>query len=151
MVNAYNMLGIPGETFEEALQTLNLNIEINPTTSWISFFQPYPGTKITETLLQQGLITREIFDHIPASYFEKSVLLQGDRHLWTNLQRLFQLLVRFPRMAIFARSLCKIRIPRIYDLFFVMSFYRYVLLAYNKGCLEALGKVLKNALEAQRA
>ena len=150
-INTYNMLGIPGETFEEALETVNLNIEINPATSWISFCQPYPGTKMTEKMLQQGLITREVFDLIPPSYFEKSVILRQDQHLWTNLQRLFQLMVRHPWITRFAGSLCKVRIPRIYDPIFAMSFYRYVRLAYSKGRLEALAKVLKNALEAQRA
>jgi len=150
-INTYNMLGIPGETFEEALQTVNLNIEINPTTSWISFFQPYPGTKLTEKLLQEGKITREVFDIIPASYFEKSIILKQDRYLWTNLQRLFQVLVQFPWMVRFARSLCKVRIPRIYDPVFVMSFYRYVRIAYNKGRLEALARIWKNALEVRRA
>ncbi len=50
-----------------------------------------------------------------------------------------------------AGKLCQIGIPRIYDPVFLLSFYRYVRLAYNKGRLEALGKVLKNALEAVRA
>ncbi len=49
-VNAYNMVGIPGETFEEALETVRLNSQIQPTTSWCSFLsalsrkQPYPET-----------------------------------------------------------------------------------------------------------
>ncbi|MFZ0052813.1 MAG: hypothetical protein WAK96_13640, partial [Desulfobaccales bacterium] len=73
------------------------------------------------------------------------------RYLWTNLQRLFQVLVQFPWMVRFARSLCKVRIPRIYDPVFVMSFYRYVRIAYNKGRLQAMARILKNALEVRRA
>jgi radical SAM superfamily enzyme YgiQ (UPF0313 family) len=150
-INAYNMLGIPGETFAEALETLALNIEIKPTTSWISFFQPYPGTKLTRTLLDQGAITPEVFDYIPSSYFEKSVLLNKNGWQWTNLQRLFPLLVLFPHLAPLAEKLCRIHIPRIYDLVFITLFYRYVRLAYNKGPLETLDKVLRNAWEAARA
>jgi radical SAM superfamily enzyme YgiQ (UPF0313 family) len=150
-VNTYNMLGIPGETFAEALETVQLNIRIKPTTSWISFFQPYPGTKITEKLLQEGALDREVFDRIPASYFERSVTLGPDQHLWTNLQRLFQLMVLYPRIAGWASRLCRLKIPRIFDAVFVMSFYRYVRLAYNKRPLEALFKVIQNALEARRA
>jgi radical SAM superfamily enzyme YgiQ (UPF0313 family) len=151
MINTYNMLGIPGETFAEALETLELNLKINPTTSWISFFQPYPGTKITEKMLRAGVITREVFDRLPSSYFEKSVLLKENSLQWTNLQRLFQLLVLYPSLAKWVKSLCKVRIPHLYDPLFVLSFYRYVRLAYNKGRAEALGKVLKNALEAAKA
>lgn len=150
-VNSYNMLGIPGETFEEALQTIKLNIRIRPTTSWVSFFQPYPGTRLTEKMLQEGVITREIFDRLPASYFEKSALIREGAQAWVNLQRLFQLMVLSPQLIRLAKKLCAVRIPHIYDAVFLMSFYRYVRLAYNKGHLEALGKVLKNALEALRA
>ncbi len=150
-INAYNMMGIPGETFPEALETLALNIEIKPTTSWISFFQPYPGTKLTRTLLEKGVITPDIFDRIPSSYFEKSVIIKENLWIWTNLQRLFQLLVLYPSLAKLVDKLCRVRIPWIYDLFFVTSFYRYVRLAYNKGRLETLNKVLRNAWEAARA
>jgi len=150
-VNAYNMLGIPGETFAEALQTLELNIRVRPTTSWVSFFQPYPGTRLTAKLLQDGVITPEIFDRLPASYFEKSSLIRAGAYALVNLQRLFQMMVLCPPLAGLAKKLCAVRIPHIFDPVFLMSFYRYVRLAYNKGRLEALGKVLKNALEALRA
>jgi anaerobic magnesium-protoporphyrin IX monomethyl ester cyclase len=150
-INAYNMLGIPGETFSEAMETLALNIDIKPTTSWTSFFQPYPGTKLTRTLLEKGVITPEIFDRIPSSYFEKSVILKGNVGIWMNLQRIFQILVFFPSLAKLAGMLCRARIPRIYDPFFVTSYYFYLVLAYNEGWLETLKKVLRNAFEVSRA
>ena len=150
-VHTFNMIGIPGETFAEALETVKLNIAINPTASGCSFFQPYPGTRITEKLLEAGIITWEIFDHLPATFYKRSALIKQNEHQWTNLHRLFQLMVLYPRLARFAGSLCKIRIPRVFDPIFALTFYRYVRLAYNKGPLEALEKILTNALEAQRA
>ncbi len=150
-INTYNMIGIPGETFAEALETVKLNIDINPTNSGCSFFQPYPGTKITEKMLQEGVITQKIFDQLPTSFYKRSAIIKQDEHKWINLHRLFQLLVLYPWMVRFAGSLCKIKIPGLYDPIFLICFYRYVRLAYNTGRFEALAKVLKNALEAQRA
>ena len=150
-INTYNMIGIPGETFAEALETVKLNIEINPTACGCSFFQPYPGTKMTEKMLQEGLITQEIFDQLPTSFYKRSALIKQDERKWINLHRLFQLMVLHPRMVRFADSLCKIRIPGFYTPIFLMSFYRYVRFAYNLGRREALAKIFKSALEAQRA
>ena len=149
-INTYNMIGIPGESFAEALETVKLNIEINPTACGCSFFQPYPGTKITEKMLQEGLITQEIFDQLPTSFYKKSAIIKQDEPKWINLHRLFQFMVLHPWMFRYAESLCKIKIPGLYDPIFLISFYHYVRLAYNKGPLEALAKILKNALEAQR-
>jgi radical SAM superfamily enzyme YgiQ (UPF0313 family) len=36
-----NMVGVPGETWNTALETLDLNIKCKPTIGWASLFQPY--------------------------------------------------------------------------------------------------------------
>ncbi|MGO9118103.1 MAG: B12-binding domain-containing radical SAM protein [Desulfomonilaceae bacterium] len=112
-VNAYNMVGIPGETFEEAVQTIYLNAEIRPTSSWCSFFQPYPGSKLTRNLLEDGVITQEVFENVPPSYFAKSVVLGQDAYCWMNLLRLFQLWVMHPKLDKLFRFLCNNRLYRL--------------------------------------
>ena len=150
-INAFNMIGIPGETFEEALETIRLNTMIGPASSWCSFFQPYPGSKLTAKLLEEGVITTEVFERIPASYFDKSIVLREDAHVWLNLQRLFQWWVRYPYLDKWFRRICNVRIPRIYDALFVLSFYSYVRRAYKLTRTKALAKVITNAWEALRA
>ena len=43
-----NILGAPGETKEQMLKTLELNIAVKPAFASASIFQPYPGTAIGE-------------------------------------------------------------------------------------------------------
>jgi len=150
-INAFNMIGIPGETFEEALETIRLNTAIGPASSWCSFFQPYPGSSLTTKLLEEGTITPEVFERIPASYFDRSIVLRKDAHVWLNLQRLFQWWVQYPELDGWFRRICRVRIPRIYDALFVLSFYSYVRKAYKLTRAKALAKVMTNAWEAIRA
>ncbi len=152
-VNTYNMVGIPGESFDEALETVRLNAEIQPSTAWCSFFQPYPRTGLTEKLLSEGRITRDIFERVPGSFFEKSPILDGDEnaHLFRNLQRLFNLWVAHPRLGGLFRRLCNVNAPRVYDLLFLWSFYTYVRKSYKKSRTEAFSRIVTNALQAWKA
>jgi anaerobic magnesium-protoporphyrin IX monomethyl ester cyclase len=73
-----NILGIPGETVEEGLMTVKLNIELKTDNPWFAIFQPYPSTSIAETvkrewglenlspdMISQDFHTRSIFNHDP--------------------------------------------------------------------------------------
>ncbi|HUT54500.1 MAG TPA: radical SAM protein [bacterium] len=51
--HATNILGIPGETVEEGLMTVNLNIKIKTDNPWFSVFQPYPSTSIEEAVKRE--------------------------------------------------------------------------------------------------
>lgn len=55
-VNTYNMMGFPTETLADHWETIRLNREICPRRSSTSIFFPYPGTKLYEKCLSEGLI-----------------------------------------------------------------------------------------------
>ncbi|MFC2153934.1 B12-binding domain-containing radical SAM protein [Candidatus Altiarchaeota archaeon] len=56
-VRLQNMIGLPVENpLEDALETLEFNLKINPTDSWASIFQPFPKTDLWEYCIQKGLI-----------------------------------------------------------------------------------------------
>ncbi len=150
-VNTYNMLAIPGETFEEALETVRLNAQIRPSNAGCSFFQPYPGTKMTEELIAEGRIEPDFFDKIPASFYDKSVIGGEDSYRFANLHRLFNLWMAHPQYDWLFRRLCEVKVPRIYDIVFLWTFYRYVRKSYKKSPTEALGRILTNAIQAWRA
>jgi hypothetical protein len=92
-----------------------------------------------------------VFERIPASYFDRSIVLRENAQAWMNLQRLFQWWVRYPYLDKWFQRICKVRIPRIYDALFVLSFYNYVCRAYKLTRTKALAKVITNAWEALRA
>jgi len=58
-VNVYNMIGFPGETLEEHMETVEVNRTICPDRSNTSIFFPYPGTELHEVCKSQGLVSEE--------------------------------------------------------------------------------------------
>ncbi len=74
--SAYFMLGLPSETREDILATIDLMKEIQPDYCTVSIFTPYPGTEIFEDLLKDGLVSVDMdwskFSHAsPHNYFAK--------------------------------------------------------------------------------
>ena len=59
--NAINIIGVPGETKEQLLNTIKLNREINPTTSNVNIFYPYKGTPLGEKAFADGLVNIEAY------------------------------------------------------------------------------------------
>jgi radical SAM superfamily enzyme YgiQ (UPF0313 family) len=53
---AFNMIGIPDETYENHLDTIKLNRETKPTRTQITIFYPYPGTELYRYAKEKGYI-----------------------------------------------------------------------------------------------
>ena len=51
---AYFILGIPVETFEQGLRTIDLAKELNPDYAQFSILSPYPGTRLYEEAREKG-------------------------------------------------------------------------------------------------
>ena len=72
-VRLQNMIGLPVENpLEDALETLKMNQEINPTDSWAAIFQPFPRTDLWKYCLDKKLITEDtqaqaFYEHTPLS------------------------------------------------------------------------------------
>lgn len=70
-VRLQNMIGLPVDNpLEDALETLKMNQEIDPTDSWASIFQPFPRTDLWQFCLDKGLIepetqARAFYEHTP--------------------------------------------------------------------------------------
>jgi len=59
-VRLQNMIGLPVDNpLQDALDTLAMNIKINPTDSWSAVFQPFPKTDLWKESLEMGLITED--------------------------------------------------------------------------------------------
>jgi len=93
----YNMVGIPGETTEQALETIRLNARIGTDYPWCSIFTPYPGTRIAQLVAAQGLVAENFTaDDFSTSYHNSSYLNQGNRKEIENIHDLFACGVMFP-------------------------------------------------------
>lgn len=95
----YNMVGLPTETREQMLETLELNIKIRPDFPWCSIYTPYPETKLANLSIASGCLDHGYsYDDIPTSFFNGSILKNIDNNFILNLHALFQLTVLFPAL-----------------------------------------------------
>jgi len=62
--NAFNIIGVPGETFSTALDTIRLNAKVDPDWSYVTYFHAYVGTTLHELSVRQNLLTDKTFKSI---------------------------------------------------------------------------------------
>ncbi len=72
-----NMIGLPGTTIQDDMETLDLNKRIKPEYAWCSIYQPYPGTVLGDDCIKKGLVV----GHYHPSFFESSPLNFDDDHI----------------------------------------------------------------------
>jgi hypothetical protein len=97
-VMSFNMLGLPGETYAAARETLDLNVRSRVHYAMTMFLQPFPGTEVARRAQEMGLFDGN-FDGLDCSYFQPSPVRfqsEADRRRIVNLQRLMALAVSFP-------------------------------------------------------
>lgn len=93
---ASNIIGLPGETPQEAWQTIHLNQKIGTDLPWYSLMQYYPGTKIYEQAKFMGLISNDFDASGITSYFRNTYLHQPHMDELINIHRYSILATWFP-------------------------------------------------------
>lgn len=96
-IGTFNMVGMPGETFENAWETVQLNQIIRSDYPWCSIIQPYPGTELEEFARKTGVLDATYgVDDLNQSYFNNTVIQNPDSRALVVLQKLFYIAVRYP-------------------------------------------------------
>lgn len=108
----YNMIGIPGETLADHMETVQLNRQCQPDGHFTGIFFPYPGTElfdicIKENLLQSPLVLRmeRSVANIELPNFTKRQIknalawfdyrvYKGHKSFWVILHRTISILIR---------------------------------------------------------
>lgn len=78
-IGLYNMLGIPGETHSDHLETARLNRLVQPDRHYTSIFYPYPGTQLHARCANANMIPT---DHDGMHEREKAVIDQKGYPRW---------------------------------------------------------------------
>lgn len=101
-----SMVGLPGETFEDAVETLRFNARLRPAYAAVSLFQPYPGTELAEVAEEMGLVDPH---HLafPSFFWRSSVLALPDKKRFENLAQLFSPAVALPPLLPLVRALTR--------------------------------------------
>jgi len=119
-VLTFNMVGIPTETFEEALDTVDLNIACGADFAEATLLQPYPGTAIARWAMRKGHFDGD-FDVVDYSYLSTSPFRYEDtreRDRLERLQKLLGLAVEFPEVRAVLPWLVDWPAPRLHDALF---------------------------------
>lgn len=89
----FNMVGLPGETTEQAFKTIELNIQIGAHYPRCGIFTPYPGTVLGNMVKREDLLEGKINANTKHT---GSIIKNPDRDKFTNINYLFQFAARFP-------------------------------------------------------
>ena len=136
----FNMVGLPGETLEQAYETITLNQKIKSIYPWCSIFTPYPGTEAGDFAIRNGFVEHGFnLDNIPEFYLKRSVIKQDNIRQLVNLQKFFLIAVRLPWSFPLIKFLIKLPLTFIYEVIFsVLYLYNYVFRLYRMKTLEMI-------------
>lgn len=56
----YNIIGLPGETYDDYMETVSLNRQCQPDNHFTGIFFPYPGTELYDMCIREGFIKTTI-------------------------------------------------------------------------------------------
>lgn len=130
MFRTENMVGLPGETVNQMLETLDLNIQCRPKIAWASIFQPYPSTPLGQYCKDHGLWEGEM-DEFNETFFESSILKTPIQKQIGNLQKLFSFITSFPILRPLAKLL--ISVPN-------NKYYKKLYFWWKQRCYDRLFK-----------
>ncbi len=101
-LGSLNMLGGPGSSIDDDIETILLNIECKVDHPLASLLQPYPMTDINDMTQEMGLAT-DTWDEFPTLFNRTTSISLPNRHYYENLHKWFPIVVRFPKLLPFAR------------------------------------------------
>lgn len=122
---ANNMMGIPGETLDNALETIKLNSFIKTDIPWCSILQPFPGTPIAEYAIKNNYLDQDFFDKFKPSFFMSSVIKQDNIRILCNLQKFFVIAVKFPFLLSLIKTIIKFPLGGAFFKFIFLISYIY--------------------------
>lgn len=126
-----NMLGLPGETFEQSLMTLDFNIKLKPVYANCYVYQPYPGTILQKYSIEHKLLDADVVENIGLSFYDRYWINNKELNRIINLQRVFALIVQFPVLKRPLVYLAKNNWRLSVDLIFGIYYTWYLFYFYN--------------------
>lgn len=140
----YNMVGLPGESLEQAFKTLLLNARIGTDYPWCSIFYPFPGTELGRHACRMGLLAEDSGDFSRPSFFKESMVRSPHARETANLQKLFYYGVRFPGLIPLIRRLVRLPPNPLFDFLFLVGYGISIFGSENLKPLEVVSLGLRN-------
>jgi radical SAM superfamily enzyme YgiQ (UPF0313 family) len=126
-VITYNILGVPGESINDAWNTVYINQKIKADYASVSLMQPYPGTKVYALTVNNGTLQAQMdIDRFPFSFHEYVPFERTEKTQFINLQKLFNIAVWFPKSKRVIKTLIRVPVnPLFYAVFIITHVYGF--------------------------
>lgn len=137
-----NMIGLPAETLDSAVETLRFNLKISTPSVWCSLWQPFMGTELAEYALKNHYIDDLGPDSTSDNLHTHSPTKQKDIDKIVLFHKFFYIFYRFPSLLRFKKLFLKGRYTFLHDYIYracFMWFYymRKYRLSFNRMVKEA--------------
>lgn len=137
-LGSLNMLGGPGATLEDELDTVRLNIRCKVDHPLVSIMQPYPMFDIADMTTEMGYAVAA-YDDFPVKFNRTSSIEFENKREIENLHKLFPIVVRFPWMMRFVPRMIRMNwLSKVY-LVAYMLFSEYMVAEQAKLYAHAQG------------
>jgi radical SAM superfamily enzyme YgiQ (UPF0313 family) len=128
-----NMIGLPGESVDNAFETIEMNQRVKTDFLYFSVFQPYPELPITKEMERKGLLEPIKPADYHTTFFMNSLLKQDNIQELVNLHKFFFVAVKFPWLKPLIRRLIKLPSNWLFEQVFVMSFGWMQLMCFRRN------------------
>ena len=122
-IEVFNIIGVPEESLATALETWVFNIKLGVDFARCSLLQPYPKTQIEQYAKDRGYLDKDFnLDAFENSYFIDTPIKLKNKKEIINIQRLFNLGVRFPFLFPLLREMIKLPNNFFFDTIFKIDY-----------------------------
>jgi radical SAM superfamily enzyme YgiQ (UPF0313 family) len=122
-----NLMGLPGETIDDAFKTIELNQQIKVNYTRANVLVPYPKTEIVDYAIAQHLLPADYgidnFDQV----LRKAMIKSPHAKEFENLCALFNITVKFPFLTPITRKVIKLPFSGIFSMFRVWEGFENML------------------------
>ena len=119
-LGSLNMLGGPGASLDDELETVELNIRCKVDHPLVSIMQPYPMFDIEEMTEDMGYAVAA-YDDFPVKFNRTSSIEFENKRQIENLHKLFPIVIRNPWMMRFVKPLIRqIWLSRVYLIMYML-------------------------------
>jgi radical SAM superfamily enzyme YgiQ (UPF0313 family) len=138
-LTSLQLLGAPGGTLQDELDTLQLNIDCKVDHPWVSLLQPYAMTDINEYTKDLGIAVDE-WDKFPEKFNRTTTVHHGHQKEVENLHKLFPFVVRFPWLMPLVPFLIRRHFMKPFYLVIYALWTEYLVSEQNQQWAKATGK-----------
>ena len=133
-----NILALPGETVDQAFETIAFNRKIKTDFVYFSVFQPYPRLPLTEKLQREGRLDSVNLADFNSTFFKGSVLKQDNIDQLVNLHKFFFWVFKFPWMKPLVKFLIRLPPNWFFEQAFILSYAWLALTCFRRHPLQLL-------------